>query len=95
MAPEDLAGLENYADQALTAFVYQGEDRGIQFTFRRAPHMAPWACRHWWGQPAWPDLVGRFLCALDGPGDSQWDLMDSSGRGCVQNRPWCKTVMSC
>jgi hypothetical protein len=72
VAQEDLADLENDADQALTAFVYQGEDRGIQFTFRRAAAHGGLACRHWWGHPAWPDLVGRFLRALDSPDDSHW-----------------------
>jgi len=72
VAQEDLADLENDADRALTAFVYQGEDRGIQFAFRRTAAHGGLACRHWWGHPAWPDLVGRFFRALDDPDDSHW-----------------------
>ena len=30
------------------------------------------ACRHWWGHPAWPPLVARFVTALDNPGDDHW-----------------------
>jgi hypothetical protein len=69
VAQGNLADLEADADQALTAFVYQGEERGIGFTFRRAAAHGGLACRHWWGHPAWPGLVERFLLTLDDPGD--------------------------
>lgn len=72
VAAGDLADLETDADQALSAFVYQGEDRGIGFTFRRAAAHGGLACRHWWSHPGWPGLVDRFLRALDDPGDSHW-----------------------
>jgi len=72
VAQGNLADLENDADQALSAFAYQGEDRGIGFAFRRAAAHGGLACRHWWGHPAWCGLVGRFLRALDDPGDSHW-----------------------
>jgi hypothetical protein len=64
--------LENDADEALTAFVYQAEDRGVGFAFRRAAAHGGLACRHWWGHPAWPELVDRFIRALDDPGDPHW-----------------------
>ncbi|MGO9078607.1 MAG: hypothetical protein ACLQDY_06140 [Streptosporangiaceae bacterium] len=72
VAQGNLADLENDADQALSAFVYQGEDRGIGFAFCRAAAHGGLACRHWWGHPAWTRLVGRFLRALDDSGDSPW-----------------------
>jgi len=64
--------LETDADEALTAFVYQAEDRGVGFAFRRAAAHGGLACRHWWGHPAWPELVDRFIRALDDPGDPHW-----------------------
>jgi hypothetical protein len=73
VAQGNLADLETDADQALSAFVYQGEDRGIGFAFRRAAAHGGLACRHWWGHPAWPGLVDRFLRALDDPDDSHWE----------------------
>lgn len=36
LARENLPQLENDADEALTAFVYQAEDRGVGFAFRAA-----------------------------------------------------------
>ena len=36
LAGENLADLERDADQALTAFVYQAEDRDVGFAFTRA-----------------------------------------------------------
>jgi hypothetical protein len=72
VARENLPQLQNDADQALTAFVYQAEDRGVGFAFRRAAAHGGLACRHWWGHPAWPELVDRFIQALDDPGDPHW-----------------------
>lgn len=72
LAHENLADLERDADQALTAFVYQAEDRGVGFAFYRAAAHGGLACRHWWGHPAWPDIVTRFIGALDNPDDRHW-----------------------
>jgi hypothetical protein len=71
-ARENLPLLQKDADQALTAFVYQAEDRGVGFAFRRAAAHGGLACRHWWGHPAWPALVDRFIQALNDPGDPHW-----------------------
>ena len=84
VAQGNLADLENDADQVLSAFVYQSEDRGVGFAFRRAAAHGGLACRHWWGHPAWPRLVGRFLCALDDPSDSHWG---ADGQFRAQLRP--------
>ncbi len=46
--------------------------RGVGFAFRRAAAHGGLACRHWWGHPAWPELVDRFIRALDDPGDPHW-----------------------
>jgi hypothetical protein len=72
VAQGGLADLERDADRALTAFVYQAEDRGVAFSFRRAAAHGGTACRHWWGHPAWPGLVDRFMAALDNPEDPHW-----------------------
>ena len=72
LAGENLPDLERDADQALTAFVYQAEGRDVGFAFTRAAAHGGLACRHWWGHPAWPPLVARFLTALDNPGDEHW-----------------------
>jgi hypothetical protein len=72
LARGNLPQLENDADEALTAFVYQAEDRGVGFAFRRAAAHGGLACRHWWGHPSWPDLVDRFIQALDDPADPHW-----------------------
>jgi hypothetical protein len=72
LARENLPRLENDADEALTGFVYQAEGRGAGFAFRRAAAHGGLACRHWWGHPAWPELVDRFIRALDYPGDPHW-----------------------
>jgi len=72
LARENLPRLENDADEALTAFVYQAEDRGVGFAFRRAAAHGGLACRHWWGHPDWPELVDRFIRTLDDPGDPHW-----------------------
>lgn len=72
VARGNLPQLENDADEALTAFVYQAEDRGVGFAFRRAAAHGGLACRYWWGHPAWPELVDRFVRALDDPGDPHW-----------------------
>jgi hypothetical protein len=72
VAQDGLADLEHDADRALTAFVYQAEDRGVAFSFRRAAAHGGLACRHWWGHPAWPSLVDRFIAALDNCEDPHW-----------------------
>lgn len=73
----DLAGggLSEYvqdAELAMGAFAWQAENRGARFGFMRAAAHGALACRHWWGHPHWPDLVERFLSALDDPGDEHW-----------------------
>lgn len=72
VARENLPQFQNDADQVLTAFVYQTEDRGAGFAFRRAAAHGGLACRRWWGHPAWPELVERFIQALDDPKDPHW-----------------------
>lgn len=72
VARENLPQLENDTDEALTAFVYQAEDRGVGSAFRLAAAHGGLACRHWWGHPAWPELVDRFIRALDDPTDPHW-----------------------
>jgi hypothetical protein len=72
VARENLPQLQNDADEALTAFIYQADERGAGFAFRRAAAHGGLACRHWWGHPAWPELVDRFVRALGDPSDPHW-----------------------
>jgi hypothetical protein len=72
VARGSLPQLERDADGAVTAFVCQAEDRGAGFAFRWAAAHGGLACRHWWGHPAWPGLVDRFISALDDPEDPHW-----------------------
>ncbi len=54
------------------ACAHQAEGRDVGFAFTRAAAHGGLRCRHWWGHPAWPALVTRFLTALDDPGDDHW-----------------------
>lgn len=72
VARENLPQLENDTDEALTAVICQAQDRGAGFAFRRAAAHGGLACRHWCGHPAWPELVDRFIRALDDPADPHW-----------------------
>jgi hypothetical protein len=72
LAGDDLSDYEDDAAAALGGFVQQAEDRGTRFALMRAAAHGAGACRHWWGHPQWPDLVGRFLSVLDDPGNEHW-----------------------
>lgn len=61
-----------WMDEALAAFICQAEGRGVGFAFRRAAAHGGLACRHWWGHPGWPEVVDRFIRALDDPADPHW-----------------------
>jgi hypothetical protein len=63
---------EEDADRALSAFAAQAEHRGVRFGLERTAAHGALACTRWWGHPRWPDLVERFLCALDDPSDDHW-----------------------
>jgi hypothetical protein len=76
VAGESLNQLEIDADDALTAFLYEGEDLGIGAAFHRAAAHGGRACGHWWGHPGWAPLVAEFMRVLDEPWDAHW-----GGRG--------------
>ena len=61
VAQDGLSDLEHDADSALTAFVYQAEDRGVAFSFRRAAAHGGLACPHWWGHHATFVQPGRTM----------------------------------
>ncbi|WP_143467027.1 hypothetical protein [Lentzea kentuckyensis] len=73
----DIAGdeLDQFADhvaESLGAVVVLAEERGNRFAFTRAAAHGGLACRHWWGTPAWPQLVNRFTTAVDDAADPHW-----------------------
>jgi hypothetical protein len=72
VAQDGLHRLEEDSDELLTDFVYQAEGRVAGFAFRRAAAHGGLACRHWWGHPAWPDLVDIFVRILDDHEDPHW-----------------------
>jgi hypothetical protein len=76
VAGESLNQLEIDADDALTAFLYEGEDLGIGAAFHRAAAHGGRQCGHWWGHPGWAPLVAEFTRVLDEPRDAHW-----GGRG--------------
>jgi hypothetical protein len=76
VAGESLNQLEIAADDALTAFLHEGEDLGIRAAFHRAAAYGGRECGHWWGHPGWAQLVAEFTRVLDEPRDAHW-----GGRG--------------
>ncbi len=77
LAGSDLNDYRDHADEALGGFAAMVEERGALYAFWRAAAHGGLACRHWWGTPAWPALVDRFMHALDTPDHPHW----SFGRG--------------
>jgi len=55
LAGDGLAEYEDDADECLSAFGAQAEERGVRFGFARTAAHGGLACSHWWGHPA---LVG-------------------------------------
>ena len=72
LAGADLAEYENDADECLSAFAAQAEDRGARFGFLRTAAHGGLACSHWWGHPHWPARVEQFMEALGNPADDHW-----------------------
>jgi hypothetical protein len=72
LAGDGLAEYEDDADECLSAFAAQAEERGARFGFTRTAAHGGLACTHWWGHPHWPAQVERFLLALDNPADEHW-----------------------
>jgi hypothetical protein len=73
----DLAGgglsqLVHDADQALTGWAGLAQDHDMSFAVRWLAAHGGLACRHWWGHPAWPETVTRFLKVVDDPADAHW-----------------------
>lgn len=72
LAGDGLTEYEDDADECLSAFGAQVEERGARFGFARAAAHGGLACSHWWGHPHWPAQVERFMKALDDPADDHW-----------------------
>ena len=75
LAQLQAGGLPEYeedADEALSLFAEQAEDRGTRFGMARAAAHGALACSRWWGHPRWPSLVDRFMSAIDNPADAHW-----------------------
>jgi hypothetical protein len=72
LAAEGLPGYEGSASTSLGGFAAQAEHRGARYGFVRTAAHGALACSHWWGHPHWPDLVTRFMRALDDPADMHW-----------------------
>jgi hypothetical protein len=72
VAGKSLNQLKIDADDALTAFFYEGEDLGIGAAFHRAAAHGGRQCGHWWGHPGWAQLVAAFTRVLDEPWDAHW-----------------------
>ena len=53
LAGDDLPEYEADADDTLSAFGGQAEDRGVRFGFARTAAHGALACSHWWGHPYW------------------------------------------
>jgi hypothetical protein len=104
LAVDGLSGYEDDADECLSAFTAQAEERGVRFGFVRTAGHGGLACSHWWGHPRWPARVDRFMAALANPADGHWDLggqhravmpREPPGiadrallRRCLLSRPW-------
>lgn len=95
VARGNLPQLENDADEALTAFVYQAEDRGAGFAFRRAAAHGGLACRHWWatlpGQSWWTGSSGPLMTPVTPTGATT----ASSACGYAPSPPRYKTATAC
>ncbi len=72
LAGSDLDEYRDHADGAMGGFAATAEEYGVRYAFWRAAVHGGLACRHWWGTPAWPGLVDRFMRALDTPDDPHW-----------------------
>ena len=70
LAGDGLSALSRDADRTLTSLAGRAQDHGIGFAVRFTAAHGGLACRHWWGHPAWPDTVTRFLRALNDPADA-------------------------
>lgn len=72
LAGDDLPEYQANADDILSMFGVQAEDRGVPSGFKRTAAHGGLACSHWWGHPHWPIRVDRFMKALDNPADDHW-----------------------
>ena len=72
LAAGGLPEYEEDADEALSLFAEQAEDRGTRFGMARAAAHGALTCSRWWGHPRWPSLVDRFMSAIDNPADAHW-----------------------
>lgn len=72
LAGDGLAEYEDDANERLSAFGAQAEERGALIGFARTAAHGGMACSHWWGHPRWPTQVDRFMKALGDPADDHW-----------------------
>jgi hypothetical protein len=75
-----------HAENALAGVAATAESRGAQHAMWRAAAHGGLACPHWWGTPSWPEVVTRFLKALDTPHDPHWGD-GATGRAALQPEP--------
>ena len=104
LAGTDLDEYGDHAEQVMSGFLASVEEDGVGYAFWRAAAHGGLACTHWWGAPSWPQLVDRFLHALDTPSDAHWrdatrweeivgaappQAVDRTGlRRLLTSRPW-------
>ena len=95
LAGAGLTEYENDADECLSAFAAQAEDRGARFGFLRTAAHGGLACSHWWGHPHWAAQVEQFMKALGNPADDHWVPVASTGRDCPPSPQRLPTVPGC
>ena len=72
LAGADLAEYENDADECLSAFAAQAEDRGARFGFLRTAAYGGWRARTGGDTRTGPARVEQFMEALGNPADDHW-----------------------
>lgn len=72
IAGDGLGEFDDHVAETLGAVVALAEERSNHFAFGRAAAHGGLACHHWWGTPAWPQLVDRFAAAVNDASDPHW-----------------------
>lgn len=67
LAGDDMADYDQHAAGVLGGLLAQADTLGVAGSLWRAALHGALACRHWWGTPAWPQLVKECVsAAFDG-----------------------------
>jgi hypothetical protein len=71
-AGADLLELQSHVDSTLSALLESAARHGTDTALLFLAVQGAFQASQWWGHPRWPQLVERFLAALDDSTDAHW-----------------------